>query len=163
MNPIRKLYYHLTAYFPRRLPATPEAYLSFKSILIEAYHTPDEPQIWTLVAGHICSTDPARLRKPWGHIANAAKRLAINNLAMGHKHAALQELNQKLAGAIERECERMKQEEAHDQKTAEIEPPASSQPIQTQDQKTSNESGPSQSDQEIGLPDCQEGIRETRH
>lgn len=110
MNPILKLFYHLTCYVPRRLPTTEDEYSRFKTVLVDAYGVPNEPNIWTMVAGQVTSTDPHRLRKPWGKIANACKRLAINELAMKHKYAALQELQARLEGAIKRESDRIQAE-----------------------------------------------------
>lgn len=113
------LYYHLTAYVPRRLPATPEQYEHFKTVLVHRFGLPDEPPTWVTVSGQITSTQGDRLRKPWGSIANNVKRLRINNLAMGHKHAAMEQLNLQLQAAVEAESKRIQAEDANAQKAQE--------------------------------------------
>lgn len=76
-----RLFYHLTAYLPRRLPATELQLEHFKRVMTQFYGLPDEPQVWVLVSGQITSTPSHRLRKAWGHIANSAKRININKLS----------------------------------------------------------------------------------
>lgn len=78
---IGKLFYLLTAYLPRRLPTTPEQYERFKNVLIGCYGVPDTDISWITVAGQITSTPATQIRKSWGSIANAAKRVRINTLA----------------------------------------------------------------------------------
>lgn len=124
MGLIKRLYYHLTAYVPRRLPATPEEFEHFKAVLIHCFGLSDEPVTWVTVSGQITSTPGDRLRKPWGTIANNVRRLRINNLAMGHKHAALEQLNQQLQVAVKAESERIQAEEAHAQKANQEQPEA---------------------------------------
>ncbi len=136
-----RLWYHLTAYVPRLLPATQDEYERVKAVLVHAYDVPDEPQIWVLVAGQIVSHDPYKRRKAWGHIANAAKKLRVMNLAMGHKHAALEELNAKLKDAIERESARLNQEAADESKSQVIPDADAKQAGEVLSQNTASEAG----------------------
>lgn len=108
---LKKLFYRLTAYVPRKLPTTELEYAQFKDVLIGYYDVPDNPKSWMTVAGHICSTTPERLRKPWGNIANCAKRLDVNLLAMNHKMKATDDLNEQLKQKFEEESRRIEQEE----------------------------------------------------
>ncbi len=102
--------HRLTPWLPRKLPSTQAEYDDMKRILLEAYNVPDEPQVWALVAGHITSTPAHVMRKPWGHIANACKRLAINKLAQDNKVAAINELKAKLEELTLKESARIQQE-----------------------------------------------------
>ena len=99
MNSISKLWYHLTAYLPRRLPDTPQKYERMKRVLIHAFGLPDDAPVWALVSGQISSQHPHKLRMAWGNIANAAKRIGINNLAQDQRKAAMNELQARLSEA----------------------------------------------------------------
>ncbi len=98
-----KLYYWLTAYVPRRLPTTEAQYDRFKNVLVDCYGVPNEPQVWALVSGQIASTPAHKLRKSWGHIANAAKRLGINGLAQRHGAIARAVLTEKVEAAAKKQ------------------------------------------------------------
>lgn len=108
MNGFRRVYYRLTAYVPRRLPHTNAEYERFLAVLKDAYGVPDEPTAWATVGGQIKSTEARRLRKPWGHIANAAKRLQINATAHNLQIMAQAQLDAKLKEAVEREVDQLK-------------------------------------------------------
>lgn len=118
MNRFKRLYYKLTAYVPRRLPHTSPEYDRFLAVLKEAYDVPDEPAAWATVGGQIKSTKAHWLHKPWGFIANAAKRLYINAVANNLQIMAQAQLTAKLEDAVAREVERSKAEENEQARTA---------------------------------------------
>lgn len=121
MNGLVRAYYILTAYLPRRLPETNAQYERFLDVLKHAYDVRDEPMAWATVGGQIKSTEARRIRKPWGHIANAAKRLHINAVAHNLQIMAQNQLDAKLKEAAEREVERLKLE-AEQGEPAPVEP-----------------------------------------
>lgn len=127
LRPFGILYYLLTAYIPRKLPATQEEYDALKSILVDCYGVPNEPTTWIVVSGQINSTPAHKLRKSYGNIVNTVKRLEINMLAQRDKNNQLMALNEKLKSAVERESERMKNE---NEKEAQSEPEIQHQPSQ---------------------------------
>ena len=96
MNALNKLYYLLTTYIPRKLPTTPLEYARFKDILVDAYGVQNDPIAWITVAGQVTSTQTNKLRKSYGAIANAAKRLEINKLASEHRSEEYAALNKRL-------------------------------------------------------------------
>jgi hypothetical protein len=108
MSPLARAWYRLTAQLSRRLPTTPDEYARFKGVLVGAYGVPDEPKSWITVAGHIRSLKSHLIRCPWGHIANAAKRLGINELATADHKKAVATLNDRLKTAMTEEIERMR-------------------------------------------------------
>jgi len=91
-----KLYYLLTAYIPRKLPTTPLEYAQLKDILVDYYGVPNDAAAWITVAGQITSTQANKLRKSYGAIANAAKRLEINKLASEQKAVEMARFQDKL-------------------------------------------------------------------
>lgn len=145
MNFITKLYYTLTAYVPRKLPTNQSEYEHFQNVLVVVYGVPDEPQVWTLVPGFICSTPATSIRASWGGIANAAKRLRINNMAQGYRKAALEALNAKLLAAIEKQNELMKSEASNDKETSQVQ--------QTENGHTIGQASPEPSTQSQGIPE----------
>jgi hypothetical protein len=92
-----KLWYHLTAYVPRKLPTTEAEFLAFRDILLKYYDIKDEPQSYAVLAGQIQGTPGHKIRKPIGHIANHIKRVKINALAQCYRIAANQQLEHNLA------------------------------------------------------------------
>lgn len=106
IGPIPRAFYLLTAYLPRRLPTNPDEYERFKLVLVGAFGVVDEPKTWITVAGHVRSVDAKRIRCPWGHIANAAKRLTVNELATADHKAAVRALHERLKGAVGAEIDR---------------------------------------------------------
>lgn len=102
MNPILWLWYYLTAYIPRRLPRNPDEYDRMKHALVDYFGLPNEPQVWALVAGQVTSRQAHKLRMPWGLIANAAKRIEINNVAQEDRKRALAENYKRLEAATQK-------------------------------------------------------------
>ena len=94
---MKRLYYRLTAYWPRPLPTSPREFKHLLHVLHHYYDVPREPQALAVIAGVICSTQPTQVTKAWGHIANAAKRLKINKLANDLKLEAIAALESRLA------------------------------------------------------------------
>lgn len=76
-----KVYYHLTAYVPRKLPRDYDQFMKLKSIMVKYYGLEDRPDVWFTVSGQISSTDAHKSRKPYGYMVNAAKRLETNRVA----------------------------------------------------------------------------------
>lgn len=89
-----------------------------KKVLVEVYGVPNESPEMIMVMGQIVSLPASKIRKSWGELANAAKRLAINNIAMGYKNQEMQALNNKLQAAVE----------AHLERTANAESPSQVEP-----------------------------------
>lgn len=111
MNPISRAYYQLTAYIPRKLPGNEAEYLKMKHVMVDAYAVTDEAQSWATIAGHITSTPTNQLRRPWGWLANTAKRLHVNALAQSHRQKAVEENNAKLEKLFKVEADRIAAEE----------------------------------------------------
>lgn len=107
-----KAYYVLTAYVPRKLPRTEEEFMFLRSILIGCYDVKDEAPTWMTVAGQITSTPGHKLRKPWGHIANSAKRLGVNKLAQSYRMAFEDALKKSLEDQTKVEVKRLEDEES---------------------------------------------------
>lgn len=105
MNFFTKAYYKATGFVPRTFPQTPESYKKFKAILKDAYGVPDEPRAWMTVAGHVCSTPAAQMKRPWAEIANAAKRMNVNEIAQMDKNEYLTAFRNELAEAMKAEAE----------------------------------------------------------
>ena len=98
---IKQIYYQLTAYIPRPIPTTVEEYEEMKEIFMRYYGLENSAPIWATVAGQICSTPATNLRKSYGSIVNAAKRLAINKLANDQKMLAIEGLQNMLKAKME--------------------------------------------------------------
>lgn len=109
------LYYHLTAYVPRKLPTTEAELLAFRDILINHYGLKDEPQTYAVMCGQIQSTPGHKVRKSYGDIVNHVKRVKINALAQCYKIAATEELKAKMTALMEKENERLAEIEAKPQ------------------------------------------------
>lgn len=107
MNKLTKLYYHLTAYVPRKLPTTEAELLAMVEILKSAYGVKDEPQTYAMLAGCITSTPNHSIRRSYGYIVNSIHRLRINALAQSYRIAAIEELKYKVEQAVKQEVERM--------------------------------------------------------
>lgn len=88
-----KLYWHLTAYVPRKLPKDQAEYAAFCETLEQYFGIRNSYDVWMTVAGQVTSTPPNCLRKSYGSIANAAKRLYINKVAHDQKLIAIEALN----------------------------------------------------------------------
>ena len=91
-NFIIRAYYHLTAYIPRRLPTDHAELNDFRGTLQQYFGLEDKHEVWLTVYGHIQSTPATSLRKSYGSIANAAKRLQVNKTAQEQKIVAIQAL-----------------------------------------------------------------------
>jgi hypothetical protein len=89
---LAKAYYHVTAYVPRRLPTNQWEFVEFKRRLIQYYGLEDRHDVWLTVCGHVTATPATKLRKSYGSIANAAKRLQVNKTAHDQKTVAIQAL-----------------------------------------------------------------------
>ena len=98
---LKKIYYHLTAYIPRRLPSSEAEFMKLKDILINYYDVLDEPQTYHMLAGQITSVPATKIRKPYGELANAIKRLKINSLAQCYRIYAQKEMEAKMASLAE--------------------------------------------------------------
>jgi hypothetical protein len=106
MKRLKKLYYHFTAYVPRKLPRTEEEYEALCQVLFEQYGIPDSAEVRATIAGQVTSVPGQSIRKPYGHIANFCKRLAMNELAQGQKKKAMDELKKKWALKMEEEAKK---------------------------------------------------------
>lgn len=108
---LKKIYYHLTAYVPRKLPATEAEFLAFKDIMLKYYGLKDEPDTYAMMTGQIQSTPGHKIRKSYGHIANSVKRLGINGLAKCYRVAAQQEAEARAMKALEAQVEAYKKDQ----------------------------------------------------
>lgn len=108
---MKKLWYLLTGWFPRRMPQSEADFLVMRSVLIEIFGVKDEPATWATISGQIGSSAPTTIRKPYNDLANAAKRLRINAIAQSFKMKAVKELEQQLAERALKEAESIKAEE----------------------------------------------------
>ncbi len=107
---IKKAYYHLTAYLPRKLPSSEAEFLAFRDVLLNYYSLKDEPQTYVVIAGQIQSTPGHKLRKSYGTIANHVKRVKINAIAQCYKVAANQQMEYKLSELMKKEADRVASE-----------------------------------------------------
>lgn len=96
MNRFHKYYYLATAYIPRKLPTHPTQYDYMKTVFVEAYGVRDWPGAWETFAAQVYSTPATSIRKAWGNIANACKRVDMNGLARQYKDYAAFALDQYL-------------------------------------------------------------------
>lgn len=106
-----KYYYLLTAYFPRPLPRTSEEFIRIKEIFIQYYGLEDKPDIWLTVIGHMTSVPTSRLRKSYGNIVNAAKRLRINASLQKEKQVYIKELTDRLEVLAKQVSDEYREEE----------------------------------------------------
>lgn len=93
---IGKIYYHLTAYFPRKLPQTEEELVALRDTLIRFYGLEDKVEVWYTIAGQISAARPTQIRKPYAHLVNAAKRLKTNTLAQRLKEVIIEAHEQRI-------------------------------------------------------------------
>lgn len=101
----KKLYYHLTAYIPRKLPTNETEFMVFKEIMLKYYGVKDEPQTYHIIASQIQCTPGHKLRKPYGHIANQVKRVKINAIAQCYRIAAQKEMEAQVAILMKKQAE----------------------------------------------------------
>ena len=87
-----KAYYHLTAYVPRKLPKDHLQLNEMREVLELYFGLPNRHDVWLTVYGQITSTPSTSLRKSYGSIANAAKRLQVNKVAHEQKLIAIEAL-----------------------------------------------------------------------
>lgn len=106
MNKIQKAYYILTAYVPRKLPTTEEGFNHLKKVVVEAYGVRDDVREMTVLVGQITSTHPNKIRRSYGHMANACKRLTMNALARCYQIACEDKLKEVAAEKMKIEAGR---------------------------------------------------------
>jgi hypothetical protein len=121
MNPISRLFYLLTAFVPRRLPATEYEFCHMQDVLVDAYGVTNEAKVWATVCGHMTAVPSTKIRISWGKLATAAKRLEINMLINSHRQRAGEELQKQLIAAFQ--LEQSRQEEASGAKENEASKP----------------------------------------
>ena len=93
---LRKFYYQLTKYIPRRIPVTEDEFNQMKEIFIQAYGLEDHPKVWYTVASQLMAGDPTSLYRSYGKIANAAKKLNTAALVSIQHGLASQQLRDRL-------------------------------------------------------------------
>lgn len=93
---IDKLYYLLTAYVPRTLPKTQEDFEKMREIMVQHYGLEDDPKITYTLASQLMSGEPHSLRRSYGSMANAAKKLNIAKMVQDLKSLAIKEEQAKL-------------------------------------------------------------------
>lgn len=102
MNKMKKLYYHFTAYVPRKLPKNEAELIKIKDILIKVYGVKDEYSTYARFVGAITSTHGDSIRKSYGVIANNIKRVTINDLARSFVMSEHKKMEEKLAAATKK-------------------------------------------------------------
>ena len=150
MLSIEWLWYQLTAYLPRLLPTTPEQYERLKHVLIHAYGVPDEPPVWILVSGQISSVPAQKIRLAWGLIANAAKRMQINQFMRECSKPARRAIEEKLMAEMLAQSELLAKEQ-NDQKNAEVQPITDESQEPEADQFSAQEGGIPQAPDGLGI------------
>ncbi|HRH25105.1 MAG TPA: hypothetical protein PLQ20_02080 [Candidatus Paceibacterota bacterium] len=103
MNFLKKMFYTLTAHYPRVLPSTEDEYKKMKHILNAYFEVPDDAKYWATIAGQITGTTPTKMRRTYKSLSNVAKRMDVNKLAQDHKLIAYEQLEAKLKAHIEEE------------------------------------------------------------
>lgn len=86
---IQKLYYLLTAYIPRQLPQTQEQFEEVRAIMIKYYGLEDDPKITYTLAAQLMAGKPTSLRRSYGAMANATKKLGIAKMVQDLKSLAV--------------------------------------------------------------------------
>lgn len=104
---IQKVWYQLTARMPRHLPQTFDQWAKLKAILHIHYGVPDEPLSWAAIAGQITSLEATCMRKSYQSLANAAKRLKVNQVAHDLKMIAYQENEANLKAKLQKAMENL--------------------------------------------------------
>lgn len=93
---MKELFYWLTTYLPRKIPTDSVSLSRLKHILMKYYNVPNQADCWLTIYGQLHSIPAIRLRKSYGHLANAAKRLAINKLVQEEKLLEIKKLEARL-------------------------------------------------------------------
>src|SRR6267154_557410 len=104
-----KAYYKLTAWYPRRLPNTPEKALALKDLLQKNFDLPDRPDVWLTVYGQMTSVAPSKIRISYQRLVNAGLRLDINGVV----HFQKQVENERLMAKLQSQIEKINNEEAN--------------------------------------------------
>jgi hypothetical protein len=101
---LKKLWYHLTKYWPRPIPKTEEDFKHLKEVLMTYFGVEDSQVGWITVASEIQNTRTKFLRKPIYLYANACKKIEINGMCENQKRqegakltARLKEIAEKVA------------------------------------------------------------------
>lgn len=153
MNQLKKLWYLTTAYFPRRLPTHPTQYDKMKTIFVDVYKVRDWPGAWETFAAQVYSTPATSMRKSWGNIANACKRVDVNGLARQYKDYAAFALDQYLKDTAEKVA---KAEQEHsDNQSKESQSQDHGEPKSQTSENTKNEST------EVSEPTIEFGVGHT--
>jgi hypothetical protein len=93
---MKQLYYKLTAYIPRPLPTSQKEYSELKAILNQYYGLEDHPQAWYTMASQLLAGKPTSMRRSYGSIANAVKKMKVAALVHIERELASQDLNRRL-------------------------------------------------------------------
>lgn len=72
----------------------------------EYYHVPDKSESWAVIASQVQGVPTSRLRKDFGSMANAVKRMEVNQVAQDDKVKCFSVINLKLKEAAEREIDK---------------------------------------------------------
>lgn len=77
---MKKLFYILTAWFPRRMPTTEKEFKQLKLLLTKIFHIPSDEKTWIIIASHIESIKPPSCRISHWFIVKMVRRFYINQL-----------------------------------------------------------------------------------
>lgn len=98
---IIKIWFKLTAWFPRKLPDTIEKLDRMLEVLKKYFGLEAGPDVWITVLSQIGATPPTQSRRSLSSIATVARRLKVNKLANDKKAGYYKEIQEILAQKIE--------------------------------------------------------------
>ncbi len=103
---LKKLWYKLTAYIPRRLPLTEKEYDDFVYIVTNYYGLVLDSTVLLTVIGQMTARPASSLRFSYGSVVNAGKRMHINKALQAKKVIEIA----KLQAILDKEVERLSKE-----------------------------------------------------
>lgn len=105
-------YFFLTSSYPRLLPRNETEFDNLKRVLHKYYSLEDDPTTWITVSGQITGVPPTSVRKSYGSLANAARRLRINQVAHQKKLVEIEKIELRLKEATEKLAKDLAEKEA---------------------------------------------------
>ena len=91
-----RLYYFVSAPIPRRIPRTDAELEALLDILTRYYGLENASDVRLTVCGQLTALPPTKMRKSYGSLANAGKRLRINSMLQSRKQVEIKKLEDRL-------------------------------------------------------------------
>lgn len=118
MSEFTKLYYKLTAWYPRLIPSSKEEWESLRHTLKEVFNIDDDPMVWYAVYSRAqgSNNDNTRLmsiRRSYLDLVNTTKRLKINKAAQDEKILAAEKIEADAKRKMEEAAKKVASEEAN--------------------------------------------------